>query len=257
MAIAQIEPVDDKRARIHLGVGCALDAEMVVSPYREVLGQGYVLGLGTLRLEPGTTCRLDDGEPMAIAGGTATLREGGVLELIAAGAYGATLKFTGHLVDQQASQRDPSTVKVHVLGTSSWRVRRGTQPEPALEQQEGSSWRPVCEIPCIATARPDAVLRVAGSGVTTSAPFTLPRGRPSVAVDAHVGLSMVEAAGWLLTVLAAGMIGGGSAMVGYGVDQDKPGLWVPGVSIGISGLAVLIPGLIMVLTSKTTVATSE
>ena len=128
-----------------------------------------------------------------------------------------------------------------------------TLPFPAFTMTE--QWEPVCVTPCAMRLERNAVYKVDGVGVASSAAFVLPRGPDALGLrvqaasklghDAGVGATVVG----VVTVVIAAIVAGGAATT----RQAEPRL----LYIGAPGLAVTALGAILWGANGTHVRTSD
>lgn len=117
----------------------------------------------------------------------------------------------------------------------------------------------VCVAPCKKTLDRNRSYFIGGSGITNSSPFILPA-RDKVTLHVKDGSSTSRGLGIALTCFGAittalgGALYAVDAMSSFEEDRDKAGgkLIISGI-----GLAMLIPGVILWVTSGTHVSTSD
>lgn len=164
---------------------------------------------------------------------------------------------------QAAEEEDPlDTPDGKVIHTAI--VRLDPVPGVTLEARvDGTGdWEPVCTAPCAGKQRIDAMYRVTGDDIRSSAPFRLATGENG-RVDLHVRrvAKTPHTLGIVLTVVGGIGLGvGGIATLGAALSSatqcegdNKEGIpcspnqdgLIVGLSIGAAGLASLIGGLVL------------
>jgi hypothetical protein len=166
-----------------------------------------------------------------------------------------------------ASSEDPlDTPDGHAIHTATVRL----DPDPSLTLEalvDGSrDWEPVCTAPCGGKKRLDAMYRVSGEDIQTSAPFRLATGEDGV-VDVHIQKvsKSPHTAGITLTIVGGVAMGAGavtalfSLLAGVGQAETCDGeeklghsctVNTDGVTVGLvmagAGLSLLVTGLVLV-----------
>jgi hypothetical protein len=144
---------------------------------------------------------------------------------------------------------------------------RADAPNVRIERVMGSVHVPVCYAPCRMVLPRDNVYVVGGTGVRYSSPFVLPYDRPHVTLDVDTGSSSRLSFGAFL--IGAGLIVGYTGMLilaphgdMYSNDPYAPPIHNSqernrtGTGMLLGGLALGTVGLIVVLSTQTTVRSS-
>jgi hypothetical protein len=121
--------------------------------------------------------------------------------------------------------------------------------EAPLPLDEGK-WDAICSPPCQRRLPRSALFRITGAGITTSATFTLPPGRPAVTLDVKTGTARWYWTGVIVTAL------GGSFLVGGVAPPLLLGgsLSTAGKVLGGTGAVMLGVGLPLWILNRTVVA---
>jgi hypothetical protein len=282
----EVEPLANGRALVHVGPACELPAAVTASPYVDMPGQGFMRQAdGVLTIDGGASCSFDEGNVVTLATGSVALHANGYVDLSAAGAGGqgvpASLRFNGTLSGEReaATVAAPETTVVHLLAElvtpcQSCSVNHASigtpgsfRFEPALERanatQSGPTWTPVCTAPCTARVDGQPRLRIGGLGIAESHPFTLPA-RSRVALKASGSGTGARVFGWAFVGAGAlyVAIGTTALILGANAPRGTPqqsvratGEEIFGVAFDAASLAFLIPGLVVLKHSGTTVTT--
>jgi hypothetical protein len=282
-----IQYLADANAVVRIAPGCTLQTSTMAPAYLNVPGRGFERRAeGVLAIKPGATCTLDDTGGFLVTAGTVVVKGAGLLELSIAGSDAAgaveALHFTGALTDEHevAPSVAPGTTDVHLLAeiVTSCRVcsvnhtsiglKGGFRFEPQLERQDatstGKTWTPVCAAPCSAQVDSHARFRIGGTGIAASEPFSIPQDRPRLVLKASgsgtaarvFGGMFVGAGALYVAIGATSLVLGETASTSTPQERSRAhGEELFGTLFGLSSLAFLIPGMLVLHYDGTTVTT--
>jgi hypothetical protein len=130
-----------------------------------------------------------------------------------------------------------------------------------LERQGATEddWIVACRSPCDAQVSIEGTYRIAGEGVRTSAPFTLPSsdGR-RLSIDVDTGSKAVLVLGIVLTSVssAVALVGVVIHMLAKGADIDRS-LAPTGIAVAAGGVAGVATGIVLIVMNARTTQTIE
>lgn len=129
----------------------------------------------------------------------------------------------------------------------------------------GMEWETVCTVPCGKNLDPNAKYRVAGSGVTPTYPFLVPR-QDKLTLKVDPGSNGAWTAGLVFTSLGAGVATSG--IIFYAVfsaidpaSESSKSTWdtmkTAGLVMMVSGGVMLVGGIVMMVQNRTVVTTDD